>query len=341
MNLEQENRKSLQAKVLELSCDTGEFNQLALEIFRCQARENPVYKEYLGLLNVDVDAVSRVEEIPFLPVEALKHNKVVTGEFVAEVVFRSSGTTADVRSEHHVRDLAWYDEVSERIFNSIIGPVKSRVFVGLLPGYLERGDSSLVHMVNSFMHKDEHSGEEVRFFMNDFDGLENFLKNTDSEVVLFGVTHAILSWLEGATPNLNENLQSRLTIIETGGMKGHGREPIRSEVHDRIRAVLPQVRIASEYGMTELLSQAYSTNGRYFESPAWMKVLLVDTSDPKSVVQEGKTGRVHIIDLANIDSCCFLSTSDLGRAEVGTARFEILGRFDHSEVRGCNLLHSN
>ena len=331
----------MQARVLSLSEDGCEFENLALDVFRLQSHSNSVYKQYLELLGVNPDEVNSIEKIPFLPVEALKHNMVVCGEFVAEAVFRSSGTTADVRSEHYVRDVSWYDEVSETIFDKQLGIVRDKVFVGLLPGYLERSDSSLVHMVNSFMAKDAFRKKVTRFFLNDFSRLEEFLKQCDKEVVLFGVTHAIFSWLEGATPNIPSTLQSRLTIVETGGMKGHGREPIRAEVHDRIRKVLPKVKIASEYGMTELLSQAYSIDGKFFEPPLWVRVLVVDTSDPRSIVPEGKTGRVHIIDLANLDSCSFLSTSDLGRAELGTHRFEILGRFDHSEVRGCNLLHTN
>lgn len=330
----------LKEKILKLSGGEGEFEAIALEVFRFQAEANDVYKQYLELLGVEAGDVKSVEDIPFLPVDALKHNRVVSGEFQAEAVFKSSGTTDSVRSEHHVKDVAWYDRVAERIFSDQIGSVSGCTVVGLLPGYLERGDSSLVHMVNSFMGKDSYEGGESRFFMNDFAGLEEFLSGVDGDVVLFGVTHAILGWLEGGA-TVSEELQARLTIIETGGMKGHGREPIRSEVHQRIKAVLPKAIIASEYGMTELISQAYSTDGKFFSAPAWMRVMLVDTSDPKAMVGEGKTGRIHIIDLANIDSCCFISTSDLGRSEVGSLRFEVLGRFDHSEVRGCNLLHTN
>lgn len=341
MNLEQENRKSLQSRVLGLSSDSSKFDDLALDIFRFQYSNSSVYRQYVELLNMSPESVQKIEEIPFLPVEAFKHNKVISGEFEGEIVFRSSGTTADSRSKHYVRDVAWYDKVSDQIFSDQIGDIRSCVFVGLLPGYLERGDSSLVHMVHSFMQKDELRSDEVRFFINDFNGLVRFLEKVDSKVVLFGVTHAILSWVESNELELSSEIQSRLTIIETGGMKGHGAEPIRAEVHSRIKAVLPEVKIASEYGMTELLSQAYSVDGRYFTPPTWMKVMLVDTSDPRAQMPEGKTGRLHIIDLANIDSCSFLSTSDLGRSEAGSNRFEILGRFDHSEVRGCNLLHTN
>ena len=176
------------------------------------------------------------------------------------------------------------------------------------------------------------------FFLHDFSGLN--LRIKDGDTVVVGVTHAILSWLEG---NCAPNPQTEITIIETGGMKGYGREPVRSEVHQRISSALPKSKIISEYGMTELLSQAYALDGNYFESPRWMKVLIKDTADPMNEVERGRTGRVQIIDLANIDSCSFISTSDLGRLEPvqGSTRFEILGRFDHSEVRGCNLLSVN
>ena len=210
--------------------------------------------------------------------------------------------------------------------------------MGLLPGYLERGDSSLVEMVKSFMVE---SQSDYNFFMHEYSELNELIKRNDGAVTLMGVTHAILNWLEDSrSPNFDEEVIRRLTIIETGGMKGHGREPIRSEVHERIDAKLKGVTILSEYGMTELLSQAYSTDGKYFSCPPWIKILIKDTADPMCELERGRTGRVQIIDLANVDSCSFISTSDLGRKHVEKAseQFEILGRFDHSEVRGCNLL---
>ena len=314
------------------------FEGLALEIFRFQATNCQVYASYLDLLNVNAEEIISISQIPFLPVEAFRSNKVVTGDFKHEAVFKSSGTTDSSRSHHYVRSLDWYHKVSKKIYSDLIAPVSGTTWVGLLPGYLERGVSSLVEMVKSFM---DESGSDKNFFLHEYPGLNELIERTEGSVTLMGVTHAILNWLEGGSSlAFDEEVIQRLTIIETGGMKGHGREPIRAEVHERIRAKLKGVTILSEYGMTELLSQAYSTDGKYFSCPPWMKILIKDTADPMCDLERGRTGRVQIIDLANVDSCSFISTSDLGRMHVEDAseQFEILGRFDHSEVRGCNLL---
>ena len=325
--------------------DGGDFASLALEVFRFQAQYNATYSRYLKLLGVVPESVKALEQIPFLPVEAFKSNKVVTGEFIPEAVFKSSGTTDSTnRSEHSVRDVSWYHKVSMKVFSDIVRPVGGAEWFGLLPGYLERGDSSLVEMVRNFMGE---KASDKRFFLHDYSELSSAVKNeiiAERDVCILGVTHAILDMLEGGEwLEISDAESEKLTIIETGGMKGHGREPIRSEVHDRINKAVPSAKILSEYGMTELLSQAYSLDGRFFESPSWMRVMIKDTSDPMTQVERGKTGRVQIIDLANLDSCAFISTSDLGRMEAieGSNRFEILGRFDHSEVRGCNLLSVN
>ena len=226
----------------------------------------------------------------------------------------------------------------------MVSPVKTSVFYALLPGYIEREDASLVAMAKSFMRI---SGHEDKFYLDNHRSLEDELEKSidrDENVVVIGVTHALLKWLEGVEAGVwaKKGVEKgwSLTIIETGGMKGHGREPIREEVHARIQSVLPFARIISEYGMTELLSQAYSLDGRFFQSPPWMRVVVRDPADPGCILNPGRTGRLQIIDLANIDSCAFISTSDLGRMKVNedTPMFEVLGRFDHAEVRGCNLL---
>ena len=326
--------ENLKSRILE-----GEgFERLALEIFRFQATNCQVYALYLDLLKVKAEEIASISQIPFLPVEAFKSNRVVTGDFKHEAVFKSSGTTDSSRSHHYVRSLDWYHNVSKKIYSDLIAPVSGTTWVGLLPGYLERGDSSLVEMVKSFM---DESGSDENFFMHEYAGLNELIERDEGSVTLMGVTHAILNWLEGGSSlDFDEEVIQRLTIIETGGMKGHGREPIRAEVHKRIEAMLRGVKILSEYGMTELLSQAYSTDGKYFSCPPWMKILIKDIADPMCELERGRTGRVQIIDLANVDSCSFISTSDLGRMHVEDAseQFEILGRFDHSEVRGCNLL---
>lgn len=319
-----------------LACN--DFESLAIDVFKFQAEFNPVYSRYLTLLNTDVQSITQVYQIPFLPVEAFKTNKVVVGEFIPEAIFKSSGTRdSDNRSHHYIKSLSWYHQITKSIYEDKLGPLSKTKWVGLLPGYLDRGDSSLVEMTRHFMKA---SGSKMNFFMNDYKGLNEVIDNSEGDVKVIGVTHAILDWLEG---EFRPNPQSSFTIIETGGMKGHGKEPIRSEVHQRISSVLPGVCVHSEYGMTELLSQAYSVDGKYLDPPLWMRVLIKDTADPMTELERGRTGRVQIVDLANIDSCSFLSTSDLGRLEPveGSTKFEILGRFDHSEVRGCNLLSVN
>ena len=323
---------------------TDSFEEIALAVFRFQVSYNEVYREFVNLMGVKVDAVSSYRNIPFMPVEFFRSHKIVTGEFTPQTIYRSSGTSnSGARSEHIIRSVDWYNEVSHEIYSELVRPVEESVWYALLPGYLERGDASLVAMAQSFMHT---SGHGDKFYLDNYDALSEDLIKTlsgDKPAVVIGVTHALLNWLEGG--GVSESLKdeiavSSLTIIETGGMKGHGHEPIRDEVHSRIKSVLPNVNIISEYGMTELLSQAYCTDGRYFTPPSIMRVIVRDVSDPGTEVKRGRTGRLQIIDLANIDSCSFLSTSDLGslRDEPDSCDFEVLGRFDHAEVRGCNLL---
>jgi phenylacetate-coenzyme A ligase PaaK-like adenylate-forming protein len=318
------------------------FEKLAIKTFRFQAEHNPTYKAFVDLLKINPDSISDYRDIPFLPVEAFRDHNVTTGEFSPEIIYRSSGTTnSGRRSEHRVRTVDWYNEVSSRIYSSLVSPVNDLTLFALLPGYIERKNASLVEMSRSFMKA---SNQPERFYLNNTEALIDDLTHSISkgdEVTIIGVTHALLNLLESdnASNLPHAVLESQLTIVETGGMKGHGREPIRSEVHSRIRKVLPNSKIISEYGMTELLSQAYSLDGRYFIPPSWMRVVVRDPSDPGSILKTGRTGRIQIVDLANIDSCAFISTSDLGSMKSEDSyEFEVIGRFDHSEVRGCNLL---
>ncbi len=320
----------------------SDFENLAIEMFRFQVQYNSTYKKFVELLTVHPDSITEYKDIPFLPVEAFKNHQITTGDFLPEIIYQSSGTTnTGKRSSHRVRSIDWYHEVSNRIFSSLVSPVKNLTLFALLPGYLERKNASLVEMARSFMKA---SGKTERFYLNNRDALLKDLTRSISQggdIVLIGVTHALLHLLE--SDNVSkipvELLDSTFTIVETGGMKGHGREPIRSEVHSRIRKVFPNSKIISEYGMTELLSQAYSLDGRYFTPPSWMRVVVRDPSDPGTILKPGRTGRIQIVDLANIDSCAFISTSDLGSMKSEESHdFEVVGRFDHSEVRGCNLL---
>ena len=318
------------------------FEKLAIKTFRFQAEHNPTYKAFVDLLKINPDSISDYRDIPFLPVEAFRDHNVTTGEFSPEIIYRSSGTTnSGRRSEHRVRTVDWYNEVSSRIYSSLVSPVNDLTLFALLPGYIERKNASLVEMSRSFMKA---SNQPERFYLNNTEALIDDLTHSISkgdEITIIGVTHALLNLLESdnASNLPHAVLEAQLTIVETGGMKGHGREPIRSEVHSRIRKVLPNSKIISEYGMTELLSQAYSLDGRYFIPPSWMRVVVRDPSDPGSILKPGRTGRLQIVDLANIDSCAFISTSDLGSIKSEDSHeFEVIGRFDHSEVRGCNLL---
>lgn len=318
------------------------FESLAIKTFRFQAEYNTTYRAFIDLLKINPDSILDYRDIPFLPVEAFRDHNVTTGEFAPEIIFKSSGTTnSGKRSEHRVRTIDWYNEVSSRIYSSLVSPVNSLTLFALLPGYLERKNASLVEMSRSFMKA---SLQPERFYLNNTEALVNDLTNSVSKgdkITIIGVTHALLNLLESNNAsNLPRSiLEAQLTIVETGGMKGHGREPIRSEVHSRIRKVLNNSRIISEYGMTELLSQAYSLDGRYFKPPSWMRVVVRDPSDPGSLLKPGRTGRLQVVDLANIDSCAFISTSDLGSIKrEDSHEFEVIGRFDHSEVRGCNLL---
>jgi hypothetical protein len=340
-------RNELISRVRDLGFVDGAkgFQELALDIFRFQYLHNEVYKNFTDLLHVHPEDVIDYRDIPFLPVESFRDHVISTGVFTPEVIYRSSGTThAKSRSKHLIRSLDWYHEISNRIYSHLVSPVKNAVFYALLPGYIERADASLVAMAKSFMRI---SGQDDKFYLDNHRELEGELEKSfdrDEDVVVIGVTHALLKWLEGDQAQVwaQKGIEKgwSLTIIETGGMKGHGREPIREEVHARIKRVLPFARIISEYGMTELLSQAYSLDGRFFQSPPWMRVIVRDPADPGSILNPGRTGRLQIIDLANIDSCAFISTSDLGSMNVNedTHMFEVLGRFDHAEVRGCNLL---
>ena len=318
------------------------FESLAIKTFRFQAEYNATYKAFIDLLKINPDSISDYKDIPFLPVEAFRDHNVTTGEFAPEIIYRSSGTTnLGRRSEHRVRTVDWYNEVSSRIYSSLVCPVNDLTLFALLPGYIERKNASLVEMSRSFMKA---SNQPERFYLNNTEALIDDLTHSISkgdEITIIGVTHALLNLLESdnASNLPHAVLEAQLTIVETGGMKGHGREPIRSEVHSRIRKVLPNSKIISEYGMTELLSQAYSLDGRYFIPPSWMRVVVRDPSDPGSILKPGRTGRLQIVDLANIDSCAFISTSDLGSIKSEDSHeFEVIGRFDHSEVRGCNLL---
>jgi hypothetical protein len=311
-----------------------EFQSLAIEIFRYQAENNIVYNQYLRVLGRDYNLVRNIEEIPFLPVEFFRSRKVMIDNLSAETVFESSATTGSAPSHHYVHDTKVYKKSFQGAFRLFYGDPEEYFIAALLPSYTERPNSSLVYMVNDLIEKSRYS--ESGFFSNNPEKLILKLKESQSKgrkTILLGVSFALLDLAEKHSPDL-----SGIIIMETGGMKGRRNEITREELHDILKTRLNVQAIHSEYGMTELLSQAYSAGGGIFYAPPWMKVLIRDPQDPLSVIQEPlSTGGINIIDLANFYSCSFISTGDLGKLH-SDGGFEVLGRFDSSDVRGCNLM---
>ncbi len=320
------NFKYFQSRLENL--DQVDFDLLAMELFHFQAETNPVYAKYLKYLEIDHRTINAIFDIPFLPISFFKNFAVRCGEWESEVIFESSGTTSTKRSRHHLNDLTYYHTHAEQLFESEFGPLEDYITLALLPSYLERGNSSLVSMVSYFIEKGKNGSG---FYLDNYDDLKKVIDdNQGSKIILWGVTFALLEFA-----SFGANLEGCI-VIETGGMKGRGPELIRQDLYDKLRHAFNVQDIYSEYGMTELLSQAYASNGSFKNSRS-LRVMPRDVNDPFSYVQPGKTGGVNIIDLANIHSCAFIETQDLGRF-TSENTFEIVGRFDNSDVRGCNLL---
>ena len=310
------------------------FDAAAISLFKYQAANNIVYGNYINNLGIDIQSVKQPDQIPFLPIRFFKSQEIITGNFEAQATFLSSGTTAELRSKHMIEDLSYYKEVSRMIFTRFFGTLQNALVIGLLPSYLERNDSSLVFMVDHFIKTSQN--EDSGFYLYDYDELIDKLKkiqNQDRQVFLFGVTFALLELAKYALPKLKD-----LHIIETGGMKGRGKELIRDELHTRLKNAFGVENIYSEYGMTELLSQAYLTSEHGFQSPPWMSIMIRDLHDPRDFVADGVTGGINVIDLANAHSCAFIETEDIGIKQ--NQSFQVMGRMDNSDVRGCNLMVS-
>lgn len=308
-----------------------DFNEVALKVFRFQAEENQVYKKFIQFLNLNPAEIHSVDEIPFLPIRFFKSHSIISGNQTTEKVFTSSGTTGIQTSRHLVSDLSFYRESLERSFRHFYGEIEDYIIFALLPSYLEREGSSLIDMVEFWIEKSGRGG----FYLYNHEELYRDLIQNEKQgqkAILIGVSFALLDFVE------NYQLELKNTILmETGGMKGRKKEITREELHTILKKGFGVKEIHSEYGMTELLSQAYSKGNSRFETPNWMKVLIRDTEDPLSFFGEGKTGGINLIDLANLNSCSFIATDDLGKT-YPDGSFEILGRFDHSDVRGCNLM---
>lgn len=309
------------------------FEKLSLSVFAYQAATNPVYKEYLQHLKISADSVKSLSDIPFLPISFFKTHEVITENQKAEITFSSSGTTGMIQSRHLVSDVAVYTESFTKAFEFFYGKPSDYCFLALLPSYLEREGSSLILMVEDLIKLSGHP--QSGFFLHNHDDLYKAIQKQEAKgqkTILIGVTYALLDFIEKYPMQLKHTI-----IMETGGMKGKRKEMVREELHEVLQQGFGVDSIHSEYGMTELLSQGYSDGKGIFCCPPWMKILTRDTNDPLSLSTTSQSGGVNVIDLANINSCSFIATQDLGKVyEDGS--FEILGRFDNSDIRGCNLL---
>ena len=318
--------------IFEIS-NAAQFNALALEVYRYQYNNNPVYREFCLHLNSTDVTVKDIYAIPFLPVEFFKTKSIINKGLEPQLAFTSSGTTGSQLSRHLIADLSIYEQSFLTAFEQFYGAPSKRCILALLPSYMERKDSSLLYMVKTLIEKSEHP--ESGFYLDQPELLRQkllTLDNSGNKPILVGVSYALLDLIEGHSLGLQNTI-----VMETGGMKGRRKEMVRDELHDKLRTGFGLSVVHSEYGMTELLSQAYSKGNGIFKSPPWMKILCRDTEDPLLIQKAGKTGGINVIDLANIHSCSFIATQDLGRVyEDGS--FEVIGRFDHSDIRGCNLM---
>lgn len=328
------NIKSFEAELYNLN-EKG-FEKIAVQLFHHQAVHNPVYNAYLKNLDVDPQRILTLEDIPFLPISFLKTQAVKTGDWQAETVFRSSGTTGMTTSMHLVRDTSFYLQNAGRCFEYFFGPVSRYHIFAILPSYIGRADSSLICMMDHFIRE---SGSSFSgFYLSDLprliDDVRNAQRDKSRKVLIFGVSFALLDLAEQFAPDLSGCL-----IFETGGMKGRRAEITRLELHDVLTRAFNVRSVYSEYGMTELFSQAYTSGGTRFRTPPWMQVIIREIGDPFMVLLPGKSGGINVVDLANSSTIAFIETEDIGvRFDDGT--FEVQGRLDNSDVRGCNLLIS-
>tara|TARA_Y100000782_G_scaffold115587_1_gene160884 strand:+ start:8198 stop:9196 length:999 start_codon:yes stop_codon:yes gene_type:complete len=311
----------------------ADFNSVALAVFNYQAQNVPVYKQFLKLLNIDPLTITQVEDIPFLPISLFKTQRIISADAKEEITFLSSGTTGMSQSQHLIQKLALYEASFLKAFEQFYGAVDQYHILALLPSYLEREGSSLIYMVDALIKKS--NSAHSNYYLHNLDELAEKLEMLDKageKVVLIGVSYALLDLMEKHVFQLSNTI-----IMETGGMKGKRKEMIKAELHALLKKGFGTKKIHSEYGMTELLSQAYSLGNELFHCPNWMKILIREPNDPFALLQEGQSGGINVIDLANLYSCSFIATQDLGKLHSNNT-FEVLGRFDNSDIRGCNLL---
>lgn len=310
-----------------------DFFRIAKEVFLFQYAQNTTYRSFVNHLHITPDCIQQVADIPFLPIEFFKSHTLISDTNSTNFHFRSSGTTGSNTSKHYVTDLFMYHQSFRLGFAHFIGNPNDYCHLALLPSYQERGGSSLIYMVEDFIKHSQYP--QSGFYLHANEALKAILEKNIAEkvpTILWGVSYALLDWAEENPLPLHD-----IKIFETGGMKGRRKELTRTELHEKLKQAFQVPQIYSEYGMTELLSQAYLLEKELFSTPPWMKVLVRDTNDPLSYIPDGKTGGINIIDLANIHSVAFIATQDLGKKHSPTT-FEVLGRFDNSDIRGCNLL---
>lgn len=310
-----------------------EFDKIALKVFRFQYDNCETYRTYCDLLKIDKSQVKKIESIPFLPIQFFKSNKIVSNQEVVQQIFESSGTTGSQISKHFVTDIDIYNQSFRYGFSNFYGNIEDYCLLALLPNYLERENSSLVFMIKQLIEDSNHP--DSGFYLDNYDDLISKIIKLEKEgqqTLLIGVSYALLDLIE------KQKFQLKNTIImETGGMKGRRKEMVKEELHDVLKSGFGVENIHSEYGMTELLSQAYSFGRGIYECPPWMHVMIRDTSSPLTYLNQQQTGGINIIDLANINSCSFIATEDLGK-KINNDQFQVLGRFSEAEIRGCNLM---
>jgi len=322
----------LKRAIFEIN-NRAEFNEAVLEVFHIQRIICQPYKEYINLLGTDISKIKKYQQVPFLPVSIFKNRDIICDGFPPQMVFNSSTTTGSTPSKHPVHDLSLYEESFKRSFKKFWGDPSDFTIYALLPNYLERENSSLVYMVNELISSS--SNKESGFFLYNHQDLYNSLiksKENGEKTMLIGVSFALLDFAERYNLNF-----PNLIVVETGGMKGRREEISRDELHRRLKSAFNVKKIASEYGMAELLSQAWSYGEGLFETPGWMRIVIRDLSNPFKMLNKGEIGGVNVIDLANIYSCAFIETQDLGLKKAGSL-FTLHGRISGSELRGCNLL---
>jgi phenylacetate-coenzyme A ligase PaaK-like adenylate-forming protein len=318
-----------------LTVSPAEMEDLAMEVYRFQYTHNPVYRQYADAVGKTPAAVNSINEVPFLPIRFFKTHPVQTTSFDPQVIFESSGTTGEKTSRHFVKDTILYKEILSGIFRKFFGEPSTWCIIGLLPSYLERQNSSLVFMVDELIKQSGHP--QSGFYLDEYEKLNeviNELEQKGQNTLLIGVTFALLDF--ASTYKHNGQPLKYINIIETGGMKGRRQEMVREEVHAILKEAFRVQNIGSEYGMTELMSQAWSFGNGLYNTPPWMKIMVRDEEDPFHIQQEG-TGAINMIDLGNIWSCSFIATDDVGRLHAD-GHFEVLGRLDNSDLRGCSLL---